>query len=156
MASHRIRGWAATSVLLLLGWGGGPGRTAPAGGVPAPAVQVETLARGSRSWDGSSLPAYPIGRPEVTVLRITIPAGLRLPAHSHPLVNAGVLLQGRLRVTTAQGAVKELRAGDGLIEVVNQAHSGESLGPGPAVIVVVYAGSPGVPLSVPAAMPARP
>jgi len=111
-------------------------------------VIVERLVQESRSWDGTTLPAYPPGQPEVTVLRITIPAGVRLASHQHPVINAGVLLQGRLRVESRTGQVHELSAGDALVELVNRSHRGISLGPEPAVILVVYAGAKGVPTTV--------
>lgn len=106
--------------------------------------------KGTRSWDGTPLPPIGPGQPEVTVLRITIPAGVSLPAHVHPVINAGVLLEGRLQVSSATGDTLTLEAGDGLIELVNTPHQGKSLGPGPARIVVVYVGQEGQPLSVPA------
>jgi hypothetical protein len=34
-------------------------------------VVVEQLAKSNQSWDGESLPEYPKGQPEVTILRIT-------------------------------------------------------------------------------------
>jgi quercetin dioxygenase-like cupin family protein len=116
----------------------------------ADGVRVETLARSSQAWNGDPLPAYPRGQPLVSVLRITIPAGSSLARHRHPVINAGVLLQGRLRVVLDDGQSRELRAGDALIEVVNRIHRGESLGPDPAVIVVVYAGADGLPTTIPA------
>ena len=118
-------------------------------------VTVTTLVRSDRSWNGTQLPPYPSGQPEVTVLRIRIPAGVALPQHLHPVINAGMLLKGRLKVITDRGQTKVLTAGDGLIEVVNQLHAGRSLGPGPAEIVVVYAGVKGLPNTVEDA-PARP
>ena len=118
-------------------------------------VTVTTLVRSDRSWNGTQLPPYPSGQPEVTVLRIRIPAGVALPQHLHPMINAGVLLKGRLKVITDRGQTKVLAAGDGVIEVVNQLHAGRSLGPGPAEIVVVYAGVKGLPNTVEDA-PARP
>ena len=118
-------------------------------------VTVTTLVRSDRSWNGTQLPPYPSGQPEVTVLRIRIPAGVALPQHLHPVINAGVLLKGRLNVITDRGQTIVLAAGDGLIEVVNQLHSGRSLGPGPAEILVVYAGVKGLPTTVEDA-PAKP
>ena len=125
----------------------GPAR---AQGDPGRGIRIETLAQGSTDWSGRPLPAYPSGVPLVTVLKITIPPGTSLARHLHPVINAGVLLQGRLLVTSDSGETKRLSAGDGLIEMVNQVHAGTSLGPEPAVIVVVYAGAQGLPTSVPA------
>ncbi len=109
---------------------------------------METLVRSSRSWNGMPLPAYGAGQPQVTILRITIPPGVRLPLHHHPVINAGMLLEGRLRVVAASGAVLELKAGDPIIEMVNAPHFGENPGTLPATIVVVYAGVEGQPVTV--------
>src|SRR6267378_3208694 len=54
-------------------------------------ISVKELVRTSKSWDGKSLVPYPQGQPEITILRISIPAGARLETHSHPVINAGVL-----------------------------------------------------------------
>jgi uncharacterized RmlC-like cupin family protein len=114
-------------------------------------VKVETLIRSDRSWNGDLLPKLNDIQAEVTVLRITVPAGVTLPRHLHPVINAGVLLQGKLRVESDDGASKSLQAGQALIEMVNKVHRGVSLGPEPAVIVVVYVAPKGSPITVPAA-----
>ncbi len=49
---------------------------------------------------GNTLPEYPEGKPEITILRIQIPPGTTLPLHTHPVINAGVLLSGELAVIT--------------------------------------------------------
>jgi len=54
------------------------------------AVHVDVLAKTSLSRDGSRLPEYSKGTPEITILRIKIPPGVRLPLHKHPVINAGV------------------------------------------------------------------
>jgi quercetin dioxygenase-like cupin family protein len=111
-------------------------------------VHVETLVSDTRSWDGDLLPAYPNGQPEVTLLRITIPPGTRLPLHSHPVINAGILLSGELVVTTEKNDSITLRAGDSLIEVVQTLHYGKNPGTVPAVILVFYAGIEDTPVTV--------
>ena len=37
-------------------------------------VKIETLLRTSAAWDNIPYTSYPVGAPELTVLRITIPA----------------------------------------------------------------------------------
>jgi len=106
------------------------------------------LVRSERSWDGVLLPAYPQGQPQVTILRITIPAGARLPMHHHPVINAGVLTRGQLVVTTTDGKELRLAAGDPIVEVVNTPHQGFNPGSEPAEIIVFYAGQDGAPLAV--------
>lgn len=114
----------------------------------AGSCEVRTLAKTGSSWDGAALPAYPEGRPEITIMRITIPAGVKLPRHEHPLINAGVLLRGELTVVTDQGKTLHLKAGDPIVEVVNTWHYGVNEGKEPAEIIVFYAGTPGRPISV--------
>lgn len=104
-------------------------------------IKVVELARTGTSWDGSLLPAYPEGSPEIRILSIIIPAGESLPVHRHPVINAGVLMSGHLRVHTLDGKTLDLKAGEAIVEVVDTWHWGESVGEEPAHIVVFYAGS---------------
>jgi len=113
-----------------------------------PAVRSAVLAKATHSWDGSPLPAYPRGTPEITVVRIEIPPHTKLPLHQHPMINVGLMLSGTLTVTTDANATLHLKTGDPIIEVVNKWHYGENTGDIPAVIVVVYAGEQGAPLSI--------
>jgi quercetin dioxygenase-like cupin family protein len=111
-------------------------------------IKVQTLVRSGTAWNGTRLPAYPSGEPEVTVLHITIPPGMKLPMHIHPVINAGMLIRGQLMVISAAGTSLQLKAGDGLIEMVNQPHYGTNNGTEPAEIVVVYAGVKEKPITV--------
>ncbi len=111
-------------------------------------TKVETLIAATQSWDGALLPAYPEGQPEITLLKITIPPGARLPLHSHPVINAGILLSGELVVTTENDDTITLKAGDPLIEVVHTLHYGSNPGTIPAKILVFYAGKVNTPVTV--------
>jgi quercetin dioxygenase-like cupin family protein len=109
---------------------------------------VKELVKSTQSWNGELLPAYPQGQPEITILRISIPAGTRLDTHSHPVINAGVLISGQLTVVTADGKTLYLKAGDPIVEVVNTLHYGINQGKVPAEIIVFYAGAVGTPITV--------
>jgi quercetin dioxygenase-like cupin family protein len=111
-------------------------------------ISVEEIVRSSKSWDGKLLVAYPQGQPEITILRISIPAGARLETHSHPVINAGVLMSGQLTVKTTDGQVLRLKAGDPIVEVVNTFHYGTNDGTVPAEIIVFYAGIVGQAITV--------
>jgi quercetin dioxygenase-like cupin family protein len=111
-------------------------------------VAVETLAKSSLSWDGEVLPDYPKGKPEITILRIKIPAGAELPIHGHPVINAGVLLSGELTVVTKDKKTLHLKAGDSIVEVVNKTHYGKNEGTETAEIIVFYAGTADKPITV--------
>lgn len=111
-------------------------------------LKVEKLVQSTKSWDGTNLKNYPKGEPEITILKITIPAKTKLELHKHPVINAGVLLKGELTVTTVKDEVLELKAGDPIVEVVNKWHYGVNKGESDAVIVVFYAGVKGTPITV--------
>lgn len=111
-------------------------------------VVVETLAKSTQSWDGATLPHYPSGQPEVTILRIKVPVGVKLPMHTHPVINAGVVIAGELTVTTDQGEVLVLNAGEAIIEVVDKWHYGKNTGDEPVDIIVFYAGAVDLPITV--------
>ena len=91
------------------------------------------------------------------MLHITIQPGLKLPMHHHPVINAGMLIRGQLLVIGEGGARLQLKAGDGIIEMVDQPHYGTNNGTEPAEIAMVYAGTMGKPITVlePAAGKAR-
>lgn len=111
-------------------------------------IRYEELTKTCQSWDGTPLPAYPNGSPEITIMRITIPAGASLPRHSHPVINAGVLLTGELTVIAENNQTLHLKAGEPIVEVVNKMHYGKNEGKEPAVILMVYAGTPDRKISV--------
>ena len=91
---------------------------------------------------------YAEGQPEVTVARVTIPAGMALPLHEHPFMTAGVVLQGIIEVRTDSGKTHIARAGDAVVELVNQPHGGANIGDEDAVIWG-HAGVEGQPVTVP-------
>lgn len=111
-------------------------------------VEVDQLAKTTLDWTGTALPAYPEGQPEVTLLKITIPPRARLPWHTHPVINCGYLLEGELVITTEDGEVLHLQAGDPIVEVVDRLHYGRNPGNAPAVILVFYAGIENKPVTV--------
>jgi quercetin dioxygenase-like cupin family protein len=108
--------------------------------VAAEGIKVDVLAKSTKSWDGSALPAYTEGQPEITILKIEIQPGVKLPLHHHPVINMGVLTKGELTVISKDNEVLQLKAGDSIVEVVNKEHYGENRGDAPAEIIVVYAG----------------
>ncbi|SMD07608.1 Cupin domain protein [Desulfocicer vacuolatum DSM 3385] len=111
-------------------------------------VTVDVLAKTTTSWNGAALPGYNPGTPEVTILRIVIPAKTKLPLHQHLVINAGVLIKGELTVVTQDKKTLHLNAGDPIVEVVDTWHYGRNDGEGPAEIIVFYAGIKGVPITV--------
>ncbi len=133
---------------LCLAFTSGPGFAGQTDSAEKAKVTAQVLAKSTHSWNGNALPAYPAGTPEVTILRIQIPAGVTLPWHTHPVINAGVLISGELTVTTRSGKVLEMKAGDPIVEVVDTWHYGKNQGTEPADIIVFYAGTKGNPVTI--------
>lgn len=73
---------------------------------------------------------------------------MKLPWHKHPVINAGILLKGELTVVAEDDTILNMRAGDTIVEVVGKWHYGKNEGDEPAEIIVFYAGTQGVPLTI--------
>ena len=111
-------------------------------------IEVQQLTKSGFSWNNALLPAYPAGDPEITILRIVIPAKGVLEKHKHPVINAGVLIKGELTVKTVDGKILHLKAGDAIVETVNTWHYGKNEGVEPAEIIVFYSGVKGAPITI--------
>ncbi|MFD2727339.1 cupin domain-containing protein [Hyunsoonleella rubra] len=111
-------------------------------------IKVEKLAETIKSWNGDTLPKYPEGQPKITVLKITIPPKTKLHRHYHPVINSGIMLKGKLTVVDADENTLYLKEGDVIVELVNKIHYGINEGNRPVEIVVFYAGTEDLPLTV--------
>jgi quercetin dioxygenase-like cupin family protein len=112
----------------------------------SPSMKVETLIQSTSSWDGTPYKRYPAGQPQITVLKITIPAYTTMKWHSHPTPNAGYILSGELTIEKKDGTKKHFVAGQAVSETVDSTHRGIT-GPEPVVVIVFYPGSPELPVS---------
>ena len=116
-------------------------------------LTAQVLRQATSAWDGSPLPPYPAGTPQVTVLRITLPPGHAVPLHRHPAINAGYVVSGELTIVNEAGRSQRFTAGEAAIETVDQWHYGRNDGTEPTVLIVFYAGLADQPLSVPRPAP---
>ena len=112
-------------------------------------IKIETLVQSTSAWDATPYTRYPDGTPQLSVLRITIGPHTALKWHSHPMPNAGYVLSGELTLEERDGIRQHFVAGQAITETVNRIHRGVT-GEAPVVLVVFYAGAPGLPLSRPA------
>lgn len=112
-------------------------------------IEKEVLLQSVASWDGTPYKAYPSGPPELTLLRLKIPANTQLGWHTHPIPNAAYIVSGELIVETRTGGLtRTLTQGQTLAEMVGTVHRGRT-GSKPVELLVFYAGSAGIPLSQP-------
>ncbi|RFC36572.1 MAG: Cupin domain protein [Candidatus Nitrotoga sp. LAW] len=111
------------------------------------AVQASVILKADTSWDGKPI-IYPEGKPEITGFIIEIAPGGETGWHLHPVASFGLVLEGELEVQLKSGALKRLKAGEALAEVINTPHNGRNLGSFPVKLVVFYAGAIGQKLTV--------
>jgi quercetin dioxygenase-like cupin family protein len=111
-------------------------------------VQKMELKRTSESWDGTALPDYLKGKPELVVMRYVFPVGSKLPWHHHPVINYGILQQGELTIVGLEGQRQVVRAGDAIVEMVGPIHCGMNTGDKPIVLDMFYLAQDGMPLAV--------
>jgi len=110
----------------------------------------EVLLQAAQSWNGKPYTQYPKGRPELTMLKLTIAPHTKLPWHTHPFPNAAYVLSGTLTLhDKASGKTRVVHQGEAFAESVNDVHRGEA-GDEPVILLITYSGTPGVPTSIPA------
>lgn len=132
--------WVASLICLSL-----TGCTTPSANTPPTTIERTLLLQSSTSWEGTPYTTYPGGQPELSVLRVTLPANSTLGWHTHPIPNAAYVAKGEITLETQDGKHKTFKQGEVLPEVVNTLHRGKT-GLQPTELVIFYAGSPGIPL----------
>jgi quercetin dioxygenase-like cupin family protein len=112
--------------------------------------QREVLLQTEKSWNGKQYTQYPAGQVQLTTLKVTLAPHTALPWHTHPFPNVVYVLSGTLTLhDKASGKTLIVHRGEAVGESVDDVHRGEA-GDQPAVLIITYAGSPGVPTSIPA------
>jgi quercetin dioxygenase-like cupin family protein len=110
----------------------------------------EILLQTTKSWNGKPYTRYPPGQPQLTTIKLTIAPHTALPWHTHPFPNVVYVISGTLTLhDKASGKTQVVHQGQAVGESVDDVHRGES-GDEPTVLLITYAGTPGVPTSVPA------
>jgi quercetin dioxygenase-like cupin family protein len=110
----------------------------------------EILLQTTQSWNGKPYTHYPAGQPQLTTIRVTIAPHTALPWHTHPFPNVVYVLSGTLTLhDQTSGKTQVVHQGEAVGESVDDIHRGES-GNEPTVLLITYAGTPGVPTSIPA------
>jgi quercetin dioxygenase-like cupin family protein len=110
----------------------------------------EILLQTTQSWNGKPYTHYSTAPPQLTTIRLTIPPHTALPWHTHPFPNVVYVLSGTLTLHDKDsGKTQVVHQGQAVGESVDDVHRGET-GDEPAVLLITYAGTSGVPTSVPA------
>lgn len=85
----------------------------------------------------------------ITVGQTVLPVGGRLPQHKHPYPRLVQVLTGRLKVTNLDtGQVREAKAGDWMVDAVEQWHEAEVLGDEPVRLLTIDQAPPGAAVTI--------
>ena len=88
--------------------------------------------------------ALPQGPVQVSVSRVVIPAGSKLPVHRHPYPRYAYVEAGRIRVTNVDtGGEVEFAPGGFIVEAIGQWHTGLALGTEDVRLLVIDQHPPG-------------
>ncbi|MEW5685430.1 MAG: cupin domain-containing protein [Pseudomonadota bacterium] len=86
----------------------------------------------------------PTGDLRITINQTLIPAGGKLPPHKHPYPRLVQVLAGTIRVTNLDtGQVKEAKAGDWMVDAVEQWHEAQAVGGEPVRLLTIDQAPPG-------------
>ena len=111
-----------------------------------PDAKVSELLKTTKTWEGKDI-VYPDGKPEVTVVQLSIDEGFNTGFHCHPVASFGYILSGELEVELIDGSKKVFKKGEPFAEVIDTWHMGEAVN-GPVELVIVYTGKEGTPVTI--------
>jgi quercetin dioxygenase-like cupin family protein len=117
---------------------------------PSATVKVTQLLKTTQSWNGVPI-KYPEGQAEITGLLVEIAPGGETQWHEHPVPSFGMVLEGTLEVSLADGRKKLIKPGEAVAEVIATPHNGRNVGTTPLKLLVFYAGAVDKQLTVPRA-----
>ncbi len=114
-----------------------------------PKAESVELLKTSQSWDGAELPDYLKGKPELRVLKVTLPPHTSLPKHHHDVMSYGIICKGQLTlVRESDGKETTVNEGQAVVETVSTVHHGENRGDVPTELYVFYLSQKDLPISV--------
>lgn len=111
-------------------------------------IKKEILLKTVSTWDNVEFPKLEINTPEVSVLKIVIGVGEKLPMHKHDLVNIAYVKKGTLTVITDNNDQITIHQGECLPELIGKYHYGQNAGNEDVELIVFYIGEQGTSLSV--------
>ena len=112
---------------------------------------IQKIFTSSETLNGTAL-QYPVGKPELRLYRVEIPAGGKIPLHTHPapmVVYVQSVRSGSLLNTRVQNDGTEIKTvfkpGEAFVEGANEPHYVENVGEEPTIIWVTVASVEGMP-----------
>lgn len=115
---------------------------------PPERIEHRLVLQSGAAWNGQAYAHYPAGKPQISVMRMSLPAHSELPWHTHPMPNTAYILSGQLTIEDKEsGETYQIRAGEALNETIDSAHRGYTTDEA-TELVIFYAGVEGQELSI--------
>lgn len=110
-------------------------------------VQSKTVLQATQDVVGQDI-AYPkVEHPEVTGMKVIIPAGQETGWHTHSMPGYAYVLSGTITLEYEKGVTKQFNPGEAFAEVVNVSHNGRNNGTEDVVLIVFFTGEKGSPFT---------
>ncbi len=106
----------------------------------AAAPKSTTLLSTETTWNAAPIHYQCAGKPQVTAVKVEIPAGEATAWHTHPVGNYAYVISGTLQLELKDGTTHVFKPGEAFAEVVDTVHRGKAMGTEPVVLVVWYTG----------------
>ncbi|HFK7184784.1 TPA: cupin domain-containing protein [Serratia odorifera] len=111
-------------------------------------ISKETLLKTETSWEGTPYGHYPVGAPQITMLKVTVEPNKVLAWHTHPCISAVHMTGGSVSLTVEKTGIKKtFKQGDSFTDTVDIVHQGVSGDKG-AEMLVFFACADNRPLTV--------
>ncbi len=91
---------------------------------------------------------YPNGHPQVTMLLLEIAPGGQSGRHMHPVPSANYVLGGEVTIEIEGQNIVTYRAGQSFVGATQTWHNAFNRGTTPAIVLVVFMGEEGKPVTV--------
>jgi quercetin dioxygenase-like cupin family protein len=111
-------------------------------------ILIQNLLKTDSTSIGQKINYPDTGKPEITMLKVTIPPGKETGFHKHTIPVFAYVLSGRLSVELENGKTMEFNKDSSFAEVINTIHNGKNKGNEDVVLIVTYMGEKNLPLSI--------
>lgn len=119
-------------------------------------IIVEPLLKTDSTSAGQKIIYPKVENAEVSMLKITLKPGSSTGWHKHDIPLFAYIMKGVLTVETEDGKQLQFETGSAMSEVIGLHHQGINKGKEDVVLITIYLGGKGIPLSVPKETPEKP
>ncbi len=119
-------------------------------------ILIEPLLKTDSTSAGQKIIYPKVENAEVSMLKITLKPGSSTGWHKHDIPLFAYIMKGVLTVETEDGKQLQFETGSAMSEVIGLHHQGINKGKEDVVLIAIYLGGKGIPLSVPKETPGKP